>query len=64
MTSHKVNWDKVKELGIKYIPQTCKIKQNKYKKIQYKRNLSTFTYKWSDGQLLKYNIKSKTYSYY
>ncbi len=64
MTSHKVNWDKVKELGIKYIPQTFKIKKNKYKKIQYKRNVSTFTYKWCEGQLLKYNIKSKTYSYY
>lgn len=64
MTSHKVNWDKVKELGIKYIPQTCKIKQNKYKNFQYKRNVSTFTYKWCDGQLLKYNIKSKTYSNY
>jgi hypothetical protein len=64
MTSHKVNWEKVKELGIKYIPQTFKIKKNKYKKIQYKRNVSTFTYKWCDGQLLKFNIKSKTYSNY
>lgn len=59
MTSHKV-----KELGIKYIPQTFKIKKNKYKNIKYKRNVFTFKYKWCDGQLLKYNIKSKTYSNY
>jgi|MDSX01.1.fsa_nt_gb hypothetical protein len=63
MTSHKVNWDKVKELGIQIKPKiTIEVKSKKTKKIKYIRNHSTIRYKWSDGQLLKYNIKNSTYT--
>lgn len=66
MTSHKVNWDKVKELGIQIKPKikksTIEIKSKKTKNIKYIRNSSTIRYKWSGGQLLKYNIKNKNYT--
>ena len=62
MMSCKVNWDKVKELGIEITPQTSNLKKTNIKKLIYKRNKNNYKYKWSNGQLLKYNIKTGTYS--
>tara|TARA_Y100000389_G_C17172368_1_gene369791 strand:- start:200 stop:388 length:189 start_codon:yes stop_codon:yes gene_type:complete len=62
MMSCKVNWDKVKELGIEITPRKPNLKKTNIKKPTYKRNESNYRYKWCDGQLLRYNIKTGTYT--
>lgn len=64
MLSHKVNWEKVKELGINYNLKKTIIKKEKKTKLKYKRNQYNYRYIWCGGQLLKFNIKNKTYSNY